>query len=363
MTAHGNKKRRTLPRGVEQLPSGLYRGRVYRDGTRYSTDSAYTTVREAQDALASLRTDLARGDWIASRGGLTVAEYFDRWNPSREVRPATITRDKSRFEMHIKPYLGNRSLNAVTPDVLATWMSDLARKGLSIGLRRQCWAVLSSMLGKKGALRSGLIRANPCAAVAAPRPQQRGFRVLSAEEFELLLGTVREDCRVMLLLAAYTGVRWSEMVGLRVGDWNVQRSLLTIERPLTENAGRFSDEGTKSRRKRVLPVHPRLTEALTEHLAGRAPLKRSDPLVTMPSGGLLRHSNFRRDVWLPTLEACGIDARWHDLRHTHATWLVEHGVDLVTVQELLGHSQITTTRIYAHTASERLRDAVLRLPE
>jgi site-specific recombinase XerD len=69
------------------------------------------------------------------------------------------------------------------------------------------------------------------------------------------------------------------------------------------------------------------------------------------AGQPISRSSFRSRVWLPAVTATGLDfhVRWHDLRHTHASWLVAGGADLKTVMDRLGHTQISTTQRYLHT--------------
>lgn len=334
MAAHAKK---SLPRGVEKLPSGLYRGRFHRDGIRYSTEPK-VTITEAKDALAGLRADVTRGEWVATRGGLTLDEWFARWNPTRQVKDATKRKDAERYRIHIQPALGRRALRDLTPERVAAWVAVKPATNTT----RLAWALLSACLGKKGALRAGLVRANPCASVTAPRPQKAGFTVLSPEQVRALLDATPELYRPVLLAAVLTGLRWSELANLQVTDWHRERGVLIVHRD------------TKTTQWRSVPVHPELHAALEVYVADRT----DGPLFCSLLGRPLSHSNYRRDAWLPALAATGITARWHDLRHTHATWLLEAGADVVTVQHLLGHAQITTTQIYAHTADARKRAAI-----
>lgn len=339
-----------LPKGIDRLPSGLYRIRFYKDGVQYSAP-ATRTLTEAKEALAALRTDVTRGEWVASRGGITLNEWFQQWNPTRAVRDTTRQEDARRYELHVKAKLGHRPLRSITPDMIAHFMGGLELSGST---KRLVFALLSACLGRKGALRAGLVRANPCASVEAPRVQRKTFLALSREQVAQLAESMREEHRIALLTAVFTGLRWSEMVGLAVEDWHRDQGLLHVHQAVRERGGKFIVGDTKGSKARTVPVHPELAVALKEHVGERT----EGPLIVTSTGQPLRHSNFRRDAWLPALAATGIQARWHDLRHTAATWFLEGGASVQTVRDLLGHASIQTTEIYLHTNPERLRAAV-----
>ncbi|MCR3286762.1 tyrosine-type recombinase/integrase, partial [Salmonella enterica subsp. enterica serovar Give] len=93
----------------------------------------------------------------------------------------------------------------------------------------------------------------------------------------------------------------------------------------------------------LVPLHPKV-----EGIAARLPLGASDDQV--------------RDSWAKARAACGLQhVRWHDLRHTCASWLVQAGVPLHTVSEVLGHSSMAMTRRYAHLSPEHLSDAIKKM--
>ncbi|WP_248842809.1 tyrosine-type recombinase/integrase [Lysobacter antibioticus] len=102
------------------------------------------------------------------------------------------------------------------------------------------------------------------------------------------------------------------------------------------------DRTSKTRTLQMVPIHPAVAP-----IVRRLPLGASDSQVTQD--------------WNQAREKLGIDCRWHDLRHTCASWLVQAGVPLHTVAEILGHSSMAVTKRYVHLAPKHLADAMAKL--
>jgi integrase len=110
---------------------------------------------------------------------------------------------------------------------------------------------------------------------------------------------------------------------------------------------------------RVLPLADWLTDDLARLIDGREGF-----VFTGAQGGPLSYTRVRARVWVPLLERAGLadpQPTIHDLRHTYATWLVQAGVDLATVQYLMGHGKVTTTMRYSHVAPDAAEKALAAL--
>ena len=171
----------------------------------------------------------------------------------------------------------------------------------------------------------------------------------------------------MVWLGALTGCRWSEAAGLRVGDRNLlSRTMQITQVVVKDKQGRPCVCPPKSRAsERAVALPDALVQMLAEHLAN-ASLTGADHdalIFTAPDGGLLRPDNWRRRVWMPTLEVAGLAKAsprpgFHDLRRAVATTLVGAGVNPKTVQARLGHADVRTTlEIYTRTQAEADRGA------
>jgi integrase/recombinase XerD len=201
----------------------------------------------------------------------------------------------------------------------------------------------------------GVVTDDPTATLDSPRVTKRLPRTLSREDVERLLAAPLEgegpksirDAALLEVLYA-TGMRVSELVALNVDDVN-----------LASGTVRCFGKGAKER---IIPMYPRAVEALQRYVSeGRLSyLRRPEEkaLFLNPRGTRLT----RQGLWLIIKEyvrraGIGSEVTPHTLRHSFATHLLDGGAGLREVQQLLGHSNISTTQIYTHVSGERLRDA------
>ncbi len=175
-----------------------------------------------------------------------------------------------------------------------------------------------------------------------PKRPQRLPVVLSRNEIERLLGSMKNKKHYLLLALSYgAGLRVSEAINLCVGDIDLDELVITIRQ----------SKGKKDRRT-VLPE--KLKNDLRSLLAGREP---HEYLFESNRGGKL-HERSAQKLFGDTMKTSGIkkDASFHSLRHSFATHLLENGVDVRYVQELLGHANIRTTQIYTHLTNPALKN-------
>lgn len=201
----------------------------------------------------------------------------------------------------------------------------------------------------------GVIPEDPTANLDSPKVRKRLPKTLTREEVERLLVEPTKDespkgfrDTALLELLDATGMRVSEIVSLKVSDVDLDRGTVRVY--------------GKGNKERLIPIHTRAVEALKVYLeSGRGYFLRNrgdeqQALFLNPRGTQLT----RQGLWLiikKYVEQAGIktEVTPHTLRHSFATHLLEGGADLRNVQELLGHSNISTTQIYTHVSSERLR--------
>lgn len=198
-------------------------------------------------------------------------------------------------------------------------------------------------------VRQGLLATNPARDLPLPPRERKLTRVPTPEPCERLLCAARTPLeRVAIWLLATTGMRRAELVGLDFED--------------------IGSEGTeirvmgKGRRERLVPLPLRCQDVLHEYVAHRG--GRDGPLLINRAGKRLGLTSLRR-LFCRLLRRAGLDQECftiHSLRHSYASMLVKAGVDLGTVRDLLGHSDISVTSVYVHSDLRSKRVAVEQLP-
>ena len=355
-TGHGagHAKRVTLPPGIDRLPSGALRVRVYGPDRKRRTVGTFGSEKAAKDALAKARTELLAGSYIEpEKADTTLDEWFQIWMPTRNVRANTLHHDWDRYRLHIKPHLGHLQLARITPYQVRGWLTALDREGFGPHTRKRCHALLSAALGVHGAVGDQRITVNPCSITRPPTPPDRDWILLDQPEFDRLLEHAGEFTPI-LLLAGHGGLRWSEIAGLQARDYNRTAKTLRVERAVPYIPKQPLVAGpTKSGKPRTIPLSPQLVDALNQHL-------KTHPTVSwmFPHQGGPMAPHHMRTLWEPVREAAGVSCRFHDLRHSCISWLLAGGASLADCRDFAGHSSITTTEKYLHTSSDRLRNAV-----
>jgi integrase/recombinase XerD len=205
--------------------------------------------------------------------------------------------------------------------------------------------------------REGLRESDPTATLSAPRRSRKLPQVLTRGEVEKLLsqpsGTDPQALRdrALLELMYASGLRASEAIGLELDDIDLEERVL-----------RARGKGSKER---VVPIGQAASRALSAYLErGRPKLVKGRPEIHLYvnfRGGQLTRQGLYKIVRRHALSA-GLADRMspHTLRHTFATHLLAGGCDLRSVQEMLGHADVSTTQLYTHLSSERLKDVYFK---
>lgn len=186
------------------------------------------------------------------------------------------------------------------------------------------------------ALRWKLIQENPFKAVSLPKVPQKAPLHFTREDFEKILDHLEHGwMKDLVILALMTGLRRGELMALESKDVDLERRLLFVR-----NKESFK---TKTGKERILPLNGIAVEILQRRTA------------ELGGGKLFPFTaNYAYHKFYRACKLAGVPhTRFHSLRHTFATWLVERGISIREVQKLLGHSRITTTEIYEHALPRR----------
>lgn len=329
--------------------NGKWRADVKRHGRRWSR--TFVSERGAREWAWKVEDLLDRGldpdapdPVLAAR--MTVRVWYEQWLAARVVEKTTADADRNRLSKHVLPRWGSVELGQVRPLQVQQWVKDLERV-LSAASVASCHNLLSNMLA--AAVREGLLTANPCQHTRLPKVARGREVYLSREQVDQIAGAaLSERDRLLILLLAYTGLRWGEASGLQVGEIDMLRRRLSVARVMT----RFGPKAYPKSRAghRLVPIPRFLVDELGVFLATGS-MTRTSLLFTTRDRQPLQDQHWRRRAWHTSVERAGLThlgARPHDLRHTYASWLVQAGRPLEEVRLLLGHESLSTTMRYSH---------------
>ena len=348
---------------VERRELGRWRAR-YRGTDGRERSRTFTRRVDAEQFLATVEVDKSRGQWIDPvLGKVKFHEWADRWMATTvHLKPKTQYDYGSLLRRHVIPRFGDLELSRIDRLAVRTWVADLEASGLSASRIRQARQVLSSAMA--AAVESGFIAANPASGVKVPRAHPKEKAFLTAEQVELLADAIDEQYTALVYLLAYGGLRWGEAIAVRRRGIDLRRSRVEVAASLAEVAGvlHFGSTKTYERRTVVLPSFVR--DQLAEHLSRHGTDDLQALVFRSPEGTPLRHSNFRRRVWLPAVRSADVPdgLRIHDLRHTCAALLIAESAHPKAIQEHLGHSSITVTMdTYGHLFPSQMEELATRL--
>ncbi|WP_406739971.1 tyrosine-type recombinase/integrase [Streptomyces atratus] len=397
MTAPKRKARANGEGTIYQRNDGRWEAAGYvlaADGSRKRVRVYGTTRKNAADKLAEKIADSNRGLPVATADS-TVGVYLAYWLNSvavHRLRENTLTRYATCIRLYLKPGLGTKKLARLTARDVRTFLDRLrttcqcCAQELDIVRRRCCrigeccdkllspltvtyvHSVLKSAL--EHAVREDELPRNVARNVKTTVPRPRRFTPLTATEARQLLQAAKADrLHALYELALRTGLRKGELLGLHWEDLDLDAGTAAIRRSLQRTrTGGLTPLPTKTRAsERRIALPTRCIESLKSHrerqekerTASGTNWRERGLVFTTPTGGPLDPANLTRRFCV-LLDQTGLRRiRFHDLRHSTATLLLEQGVDLVVIKELLGHAHIgVTAGVYAHVRLRLQRQAI-----
>jgi integrase len=318
--------------------------------------------------------------WIPGQGFIdtptdvpTLREWAQRAIDSRpRANERTRAAYRSQIAQHVPDDLLDTPLDQVTRERVGAWVIDLSSRRAPKTVRN-IHGLLSSLFAD--AVDAGLIARNPIKGLVTALPDVHAEEpvFLTPDELRLILANIDQHYRPLVMFLARTGCRFGEATAIDVGSVDLEHATVRIDRAVKRSAqGTFYIGSPKSRRsKRTITLDPQLVDALRPLTAGR----HHGLLFRTHEGQRVSHSNFYGRKWSTALDSAsrcdthptdpctcpGVlrrRPRVHDLRHSHASWLIAAGVPLPIVQARLGHESIkTTVDLYGHLAEDADRVA------
>jgi len=352
------------------LPSGRVAIQVQVAGRRYHVTGATKTEarRKRDDLLAQHRAGLL-GDPAGRR--TTVGALLDGWLAGKRATVVPSTWARYRVAVgHVLPLLGKTRLPELAAPAVRRAYAALTAKGYSPVTVRHAHGVLAQALAQ--AVADGLLVRNPCATLrgALPKQERNEVEALTGAEVAALLAVPGRG-RALWTLAAYSGLREGELLGLLWRDVDLERGRVTVQRVWAQGPAGPDGRGAGHRLRaypknhssvRTVDLPAACLQALQEHRRAQLVEKLGAPLWMDQEGRVfltrygtpLHPGNTVRDLQHDATRA-GIARRVypHLLRHTYASHLLRAGRPVTEVSRLLGHaSPATTLRVYAHWVRE-----------
>lgn len=340
-----------------------WRVRYLRPNGTLGSISGFATKTEAEKKARDIETDTDRGTFRDTSQSMTLAEWVELWADTHHASANTWAKYRSHLDNHILDEFGDHKLSDIQRMQVKRWITRL-RKRLAHETITNIVTLLSMIL--REAVEEDLIDKTPCRKLGLrSNDSNRGITATPAQ-VHLIAGRCRPHDSVLIITAAYTGMRFGELAGLQWHNVDLDTATLTINRDkgaLHEISGHLELGPTKTPSS-ARPVHlpAFLVDLLREHHARQ----HHDHVFTAPDGTLLRRSNFRRRVWRPAItgdtergqQPILPEMTFHGLRHTHRTWLTEDHIHEVLKYQRMGWRLPGVRGIYDHVTLAMI-DAML----
>jgi integrase len=353
---------------VFQRPDGKWRAQVSLDGNRLSFLA--NTKKEALAWILETKNQIAKG--LTYRGaGTTLEEFLAEWlnTVSSSGSKGTYFTYSWTVEKRIVPYIGNINLMDLRPDRIQRFYNYLQKEGLS----PHAVAVTHKTLrvAMNHAVKLGLLGRNPCSGTIPPKAEQSEMKFYDDQQVRSLLKTAQEigdKLYPLYFLAIHTGMRQAELMGLKWEDVDWKLSTIQVKRQVRHFKGAsyaFLEPKSKSGT-RTIVLGKQALEILRDHKKEQERIislsngnwTSLDLIFPSSAGTPLTASNIRRD-FRKLLKASGLPKiRFHDLRHTAASLMLNHGIPVLIVSKRLGHSKPSITiDVYGHLIPSRQEEA------
>ncbi len=346
-------------------------------GRNHMRRGGFKTKREAEIEQNKILKELYQGSYTQPSVE-TLAEYLVCWLEDyvkNQNKPSTHSSYEYLLKSHVIPELGNIPLARLQPAQLQQLYSQKltsgrkdGKGGLSPTTVKRMHVVLNHAL--KTAVKWRKIPLNPADAVTPPRETREEMKWWTTEQASKFLDNVDNlTYRALYTLALLTGLRRGELLGLRWEDLNLEERYLTVNQSIVRlHNGEMLVQTPKTKQSvRAVPLTELAVSTLKDHrrlqtehrLALGSGYQNNDLVFASETGTPIHPGNLLRN-FKKAIEKANVPAiRFHDLRHSFSSWLIEEGQELVVISRMLGHSSISVTAdIYSHITTRTMKEAV-----
>jgi integrase len=342
---------------VRQLSSGRYQARyLLGDGRLHRAPMTFATEDEADQFLTTVESDLRRGTWFdTTAGDIRLDVYAPRWIIERpiELQPRTLEIYDSLLRNHINPAFGGTHLSKITSAAVRSWHTSLRTEGVGTVTVAKAYRLLKAILTT--AVEDELIARNPCRLRHAGVERTPERKPPSIEEVSLIAAAIEPRYRGLVLLGAWSGLRWGELAGLSRQRIDRMHGVVHVVESMVQLGGgkRFLGPPKSAAGRRTVALPPHIWPEIESHLATYVGPEPTAFVFTKASGVSLDRSNFTV-MWRRSTRAAGVpDYHFHDLRHLAATMAAVSGATTRELMHRMGHSSSRAALIYQHATADR----------
>lgn len=356
-------RKRRQAGGIDRLRSGRYRVRITDPATGERTSlGTFATKADAERAFAQALTEQARGSWVRpSNAAAPLSDYASQWLAARlgrggaPLRPRVRELYEGQLRLHILPALGDVPLGRLQPAIVRTWYARLLEDGPGASTTAKCYRLLHAILNT--AVEESLIATNPCAIRGAGAERVAERRIPTVDQVFDLADAVPTRYRALVLLAAFSGLRRGELLGLRRCDVDVGNRTVTVsvQRQQLANGEHLIGEPKSDAGRRTVTLPPEAWQPLVDHLDHFTAPEDDAWVFTGAKGGPLREAVWQHE-WSRARQRIGRpDLHFHDLRHVAATLAAATGAGVKEIMYRIGHSSPQAALRYQHATARRDR--------
>ncbi|MFC1416511.1 tyrosine-type recombinase/integrase [Streptacidiphilus cavernicola] len=341
---------------VRKLTSGRWQARYKGpDGIDRPAPKTFRTKKEATDWLADKQAEIGSGAWIdPDAGKIPFGVYAAAWIKQRRLAETTRDLYEMLLRLHLMPGFGTVAVADITPASVRLWRAAHLEVAGAPTVAKS-YALLRAIMNT--ALEDLLIVRNPCRIKGGSVADTPERPIATVAEVFVLAEKIQPRYRLMVLLAAFLGLRLGELIGLHRQDVDLDSGTVRVRSAVAElSSGKQITKLPKSRAGiRTVAVPDAIVPALRDHMATFAEAGRDGRVFLGAKGGTPRQNQFNR-VWRRACRDAGIKGlHFHDLRHTGNNMAAATGASTRELMSRFGHSTGRAALIYQHSTEERQR--------
>jgi len=322
-----------------------------------------TTLKATKNKLREIEDQLAKGNYIPDKKIPLFSDVAKDWLEYKRLnlRESTWSVYEGHTRKHFKEF-DKIKINRITTAKVEKFIANRQKDGMHILTLRKILVSLGQIFSY--AVRHKYLDYNPLTDAERPKDQggvkEKNIRILTPEEIKAFLGGVsNQKYNTLFRLAIFSGARQGELLGLKWSDVDWINNQIHIQR--TFNCQAWYDVKTKTSNRKIDLGPLMITEFKKWKLA--CPKNKLNLIFPNEAGQPINNTNMRHRYFDPALKKAKIEKmRFHDLRHTYASLLIEQGENIKYIQSQLGHSSPTVTwNVYAHLMKTVNQESARRL--